>query len=721
MLDFSDEEDLKVTIGKKSNSLTSSMGGGRRNVMGASLTVAKGGSSIGTWEKHTTGIGSKLLKSMGYKEGMGLGKNLQGISTPVEANKRRGKGAIGFYGSERSERSLKDFPVHDSDEEDKQKFEEQIRHWRKTDKKVKYVYKSADDVIKEGRNKKLKIGDGSHIAKTKVIDMTGPETRVLNSYHAITGNRTLTEHYEEKRREKYDKFDVPELVHNLQMLLEMTEEDIIKDARKTEQMSNRVVHIDHEKEKLEVIVSKEKKEIETLDRALELLEKLEKRFLDKSLTLEEAGHIFGELHEDYKEIYIGYDLSYLGPHYLTALIKETLSTWNPLVSPSQFQHLFRFWQRLLENTASSTNNQDQPMDPYHQLLYDTWFSYVRSAILGPWDPHDCAPLIAFIDAWQPPLIPVWLCSQILQQVVLTRLTKAVHEWDPLKDSMPIHQWLHPWLPHLSDHMHSIYPIIRQKLTAALVHWHPSDRSAKLVLSPWASVFSEVSMNALLKSSIQPALEKVLSELPIIPHAQNLQPWYWFRDWEDLLSVTAQLAILEKCFFPRWFQALGSWLSSNPVHTEVVAWYKGWRDLIPKRIVNHPQIQQKFQQALQVCRRALSFQTGSGDQFGILLSNLAKFAEAPPPPPPGSPPSRSSSLAAGVAEDVQVQTLKDITEKRCNERGILFIPVPDRSHNGRPVYRCGKRLVFFNKNLIYAQSETGWLPTSLNVLLDEGQL
>ena len=710
-----------MTIGKKSNSLTSSMGGGRRNVMGASLTVAKGGSSIGTWEKHTTGIGSKLLKSMGYKEGMGLGKNLQGISTPVEANKRRGKGAIGFYGSERSERSLKDFPVHDSDEEDKQKFEEQIRHWRKTDKKVKYVYKSADDVIKEGRNKKLKIGDGSHIAKTKVIDMTGPETRVLNSYHAITGNRTLTEHYEEKRREKYDKFDVPELVHNLQMLLEMTEEDIIKDARKTEQMSNRVVHIDHEKEKLEVIVSKEKKEIETLDRALELLEKLEKRFLDKSLTLEEAGHIFGELHEDYKEIYIGYDLSYLGPHYLTALIKETLSTWNPLVSPSQFQHLFRFWQRLLENTASSTNNQDQPMDPYHQLLYDTWFSYVRSAILGPWDPHDCAPLIAFIDAWQPPLIPVWLCSQILQQVVLTRLTKAVHEWDPLKDSMPIHQWLHPWLPHLSDHMHSIYPIIRQKLTAALVHWHPSDRSAKLVLSPWASVFSEVSMNALLKSSIQPALEKVLSELPIIPHAQNLQPWYWFRDWEDLLSVTAQLAILEKCFFPRWFQALGSWLSSNPVHTEVVAWYKGWRDLIPKRIVNHPQIQQKFQQALQVCRRALSFQTGSGDQFGILLSNLAKFAEAPPPPPPGSPPARSSSLAAGVEEDVQVQTLKDITEKRCNERGILFIPVPDRSHNGRPVYRCGKRLVFFNKNLIYAQSETGWLPTSLNVLLDEGQL
>ena len=76
------------------------------------------GSGLGDWEKHTTGIGSKLLKKMGFQEGKGLGKDLQGISTPVEAVKRKGKGAIGFYGNERSERSLKDYPVHDSDEEE---------------------------------------------------------------------------------------------------------------------------------------------------------------------------------------------------------------------------------------------------------------------------------------------------------------------------------------------------------------------------------------------------------------------------------------------------------------------------------------------------------------------------------------------------------------------------------------------------------------------------
>ena len=68
---------------------------------------------------------------MGFEVGRGLGRNKQGITTPVEAVLRKGKAAVGAYGSERSERSLADYPVHDEEEIEEKKFKQELNQWKR--------------------------------------------------------------------------------------------------------------------------------------------------------------------------------------------------------------------------------------------------------------------------------------------------------------------------------------------------------------------------------------------------------------------------------------------------------------------------------------------------------------------------------------------------------------------------------------------------------------
>ena len=53
--------------------------------------------------------------------------------------------------------------------------------------------------------------------------------------------------------------------------------------------------------------------------------------------------------------------------------------------------------------------------------------------------------------------------------------------------MPLHAWLHPWLPMLQTRLQDLHPGIRFKLATALQQWHPADQSAMALLSPWHHV------------------------------------------------------------------------------------------------------------------------------------------------------------------------------------------------------------------------------------------
>lgn len=69
-------------------------------------------------------------------------------------------------------------------------------------------------------------GITSELSKVKVIDMTGPQQRVLSGYHALSGLKAPpgVEHFEDVVHKKCSNFALPEIQHNLDVLVDMCEQ-----------------------------------------------------------------------------------------------------------------------------------------------------------------------------------------------------------------------------------------------------------------------------------------------------------------------------------------------------------------------------------------------------------------------------------------------------------------------------------------------------------------
>ena len=66
-------------------------------------------------------------------------------------------------------------------------------------------------------------------SKIKIIDMTGKEQRVMHGYESISQMTRLSKQLDDK---KNMIFDLPELTHNLDILVSMTEDKILQSDKK---------------------------------------------------------------------------------------------------------------------------------------------------------------------------------------------------------------------------------------------------------------------------------------------------------------------------------------------------------------------------------------------------------------------------------------------------------------------------------------------------------
>lgn len=196
--------------------------------------------------------------------------------------------------------------------------------------------------------------------------------------------------------------------------------------------------------------------------------------------------------------------------------------------------------------------------------------------------RDPDPIVQLLEAWKP-LLPRFIFENIVNQLILPKISRAVSDWDPRHDPEMIHTWIHPWLPVIEAwRLGDLFTSIRHKLSVSLRQWHPSDESAIHVLLPWKEVWTFEQMEKFVIKNVIPKLTKVLrDEFLVNPRDQQLEPLIWCLAWQDLMSEATIGQLLENEFFNKWLDVLYKWLTlprDRVNYDEIRQWYLWWRQV-----------------------------------------------------------------------------------------------------------------------------------------------
>jgi tuftelin-interacting protein 11 len=285
----------------------------------------------------------KLMEKMGWEKGKGIGKDLQGRAVPVEATVRKGKAAVGMYGPESKEVRLKQqqeqYEKEENDDEG-YRHSSHVSQWKKSkNKKVNYNAITPDQLLEMAANnpKKLKkieqmldLSDtkskqsdtvsGLKTSKIKIIDMTGKEQRVMHGYESISQMNKRSYLASEKKQVK--QFDLPELTHNLELLVNLTENKILNFDKKLKHTEDTIVNLQYEEKESKERVKVECEQIEKLKILLELIEECELSVKKENVTIEELIDQFQSLQTNYADEFIIFNLMELAIPLLVPVIKR---------------------------------------------------------------------------------------------------------------------------------------------------------------------------------------------------------------------------------------------------------------------------------------------------------------------------------------------------------------------------------------------------------------
>ncbi|KAG2136164.1 TFP11-domain-containing protein [Suillus cothurnatus] len=666
-------------------------------------------------------IGAQMLAKMGWQTGTGLGATGEGIVIPIESKSRPRKMGIAFKGfKEKTEQSKLEAKrrgeaVSDDEEEvrpGQKKGDAKERRsdaWKKPKKvKTKVEHKTYEQIVAEAGQEPAASGIG------QIIDATGRTPREVASLADISLSSWTP---------STDPTRIPEVRHNLRLIVDACKNDLDGLAREAKALEERKRFIAQENIRLQKKVTDEAELIARLQQVKLVVDDIGAKAKELAsvyeASLDDFSPLFSTLLVQYPTEFDRYRLDEIVVAAITPMVKRIVTQWNPLRDPPGLITTFRTWKQALKvNSVDKPPNSqidiygartvatppaiEKPMTPFESLLWNVWLPKVRACLNNEWSPEDPTPAVKLYEAWST-FLPPFIRDNILDQLILPKVSKAVADWSPKRSTVSLHALVFPWLPYLGLRIDGVLGDAQRKVKSLLRNWLPADGALK-DLGGWREVFDKGEWDAMLLKYVVPKLGSLLrDEFRVNPRNQDMEPLKHVLAWSTLLRGNVFIQLLETEFFPKWLDVLHIWLIQPKVSFEEVAqWYSFWKSSFPDSVQSMPGVARGFTRGLQLMNTAIEL----GPDAPTMLKRPDLRAEQAIANASVKKPTATKVAPARVQEI----TFRSIVEEFAASHNLLFIPIGRVHEKSRmPLFRVSSSIGGKGGLLVYVQDDAVWAP------------